>query len=280
MANRPYIEQLASLDMPMPRTYIGILFVFETINPTQPIAKSLQSGLDGLSEQVPWLSGRVFPTTTSQGRASLKIQSNASNTPAVVDKGCIAASYKTLSSCGMPAEAIPLDVWPVPGIIDDALFMTGASVFAASFFRFTDQGAGLCLITPLLSMELGSRRLFDCGLKTLPSMTLLSQDHPKVDLNGFQNHFHLTFKRLCVSRPKSLLRCTLNTPEYHLLCQINSLRAHVSSSPFRLTGSVLSRSSYANMCRMHRPRILRSAHLSGLKLPVLECTAIPLLEAK
>ncbi|KAK6813742.1 hypothetical protein RU639_010178 [Aspergillus parasiticus] len=45
----------------------------------------------------------------------------------------------------MPMEAIPSEVWPVPSMIDDALSATGAPVFAASLFRFTDQGVGLCV---------------------------------------------------------------------------------------------------------------------------------------
>ena len=45
----------------------------------------------------------------------------------------------------MPAEAIPSDVWPAPSMIDDALFEIGAPVFAASIFRFADEGVGLCV---------------------------------------------------------------------------------------------------------------------------------------
>ncbi|KAJ5481292.1 hypothetical protein N7475_000104 [Penicillium sp. IBT 31633x] len=63
----------------------------------------------------------------------------------LVVKGAIAASYTSASSHGIPTEAIPSDVWPVPSMIDDVLLATGVPVFAASIFRFADQGVGLCV---------------------------------------------------------------------------------------------------------------------------------------
>ncbi|EYE90106.1 uncharacterized protein EURHEDRAFT_417774 [Aspergillus ruber CBS 135680] len=146
MTDRTYVEQLAPLDLPMPRTYIRVLFVFEHAGSTLQITQSLQSGLDRLSEQLPWLSGRVFPKASVQDRASsIEIRWNANNAPTLVDKGTIAASYKCASSHGMPPETIPSDMWPVPSMIDDALFATGVPVFATSIFRFADEGLGLCV---------------------------------------------------------------------------------------------------------------------------------------
>ncbi|KAE8347281.1 hypothetical protein BDV24DRAFT_173169 [Aspergillus arachidicola] len=130
MTNHVYVEQLTPLDLPMPRTYIRVLLVFETAIATPAL---------------PWLSGQVFPATSIQHKASLEIRSNAGHTRTLVDKGSIAASYTALSSHVMPMEAIPSEIWPVPSMIDDALSATGAPVFAASLFLFSDQGVGLCV---------------------------------------------------------------------------------------------------------------------------------------
>ncbi|KAE8146206.1 hypothetical protein BDV25DRAFT_143919 [Aspergillus avenaceus] len=144
MADYTHVEPLAPLDLPMPRTYITVLLVFQTAESTQAITQDLQRGLDKLSKQVPWLSGRVFPTTSTQNKASLEIRSNAGDAPTLVDKGSIAASYSTLASDRMPLEAIPSEVRPVSSMISSPL-TEGDPVFAASLFRFADQGAGLCV---------------------------------------------------------------------------------------------------------------------------------------
>ncbi|PYI01183.1 hypothetical protein BO78DRAFT_436352 [Aspergillus sclerotiicarbonarius CBS 121057] len=139
MADHTFVEQLTPLDLPMPRAHIRVLLVFPTANPTPAITQHLQRGLDKLSKQVPWLSGRVFPT-----EASPAIRYTADSTLTLVDKGSITASYTTLASQGMPIEAIPPDVWPLPSTINP-LSTTGDPIFTASLFRFADQGAGLCL---------------------------------------------------------------------------------------------------------------------------------------
>ncbi|RAL06835.1 uncharacterized protein BO97DRAFT_429897 [Aspergillus homomorphus CBS 101889] len=126
----------------MPRTYIRVLLVFQTAASTSPITQHLQHGLNKLLKQVPWLSGRVFPSTSNQHKASLEIRSHEGNAPTLVDKGSIAASYAILSPHGFSMETIPSKVWPVPSIIDDNLFATAAPVFAASLFRFADRGVG------------------------------------------------------------------------------------------------------------------------------------------
>ncbi|KAE8378268.1 transferase family-domain-containing protein [Aspergillus bertholletiae] len=146
MAEPTCVEQLAPLDLSMPSTYIRVLLVFEQAGSALQIIQSLQSGLDKLSSQLPWLSGRVFQKASTQDRASvLEIRWNASQTLTLVDKGTIAAPYKPASSHGIPSEAIPSDVWPAPGMIDGALLEMGAPVFAASIFRFADEGVGLCV---------------------------------------------------------------------------------------------------------------------------------------
>jgi hypothetical protein len=46
----------------------------------------------------------------------------------------------------MPPSAIPADKWPVPNMIDDTLFKSGAPVFGASLMQFSDkQGLALCI---------------------------------------------------------------------------------------------------------------------------------------
>lgn len=146
MNDSTHVERLAPLDLPMPRTYIRVLLVFGPTGSRLQITQSLQGGLDRLSKQVRWLSGQVFPRpATPEKPSSLEIRWDANNTPTLIVKGTIANTYRWASSHRMPIEAIPSDVWPVPSMIDDALFATGAPVFAASVFGFADQGVGLCV---------------------------------------------------------------------------------------------------------------------------------------
>ncbi|OOF98729.1 hypothetical protein ASPCADRAFT_42102 [Aspergillus carbonarius ITEM 5010] len=144
MTDDPYVERLTPLDMLMPRTYIRVLLVFPKANPTLAVTQNLQHGLDRLSKQVPWLSGRIFLSTPTQPNPSPEIRSTRGTTPTLINKGSIRASYATLSSQGMPIKALPSDIWPVPNIIDP-LSTTPDPVFATSFFRFADQGMGLCI---------------------------------------------------------------------------------------------------------------------------------------
>ncbi|GLA52212.1 hypothetical protein AnigIFM63604_008847 [Aspergillus niger] len=145
MADHTCVEHLTPLDLPMPRTYIRVLFVFPTASPTTELSQELQCGLEKLAKQVPWIAGNVFLTTTDQ-KAPLEIRYHADKTPRLQDKGQIAASYASLSSQDMPMKAIPLDVWPtLPSLLGNTPSETGDPVFAVSFFRFADQGVGLCI---------------------------------------------------------------------------------------------------------------------------------------
>ncbi|KAF2019490.1 hypothetical protein BU24DRAFT_365004 [Aaosphaeria arxii CBS 175.79] len=153
MENTETIERLSPFDLLMPRTYVSAVFAFQTIEPMMSISKRLQHGLDSLSQQLPWLCGLVLPTTaTRESRAKittagLEIRWNANvSIPTIIEKGTIEASYHKLAADGMPPSAIPADVWPMPSIIDDTLFESGAPVFGASLFQFADsQGVGLCV---------------------------------------------------------------------------------------------------------------------------------------
>ncbi|KAL3451564.1 transferase family-domain-containing protein [Aspergillus insuetus] len=147
MTETPRIERLSPLDLLMPSIYIRAVLVFLPTTPT-PVAgiqQALQRGLDGLSRQVPWLSGQIYSTVSDENARPLEIRSNKDNTPTLVDKGSVSASYKDLAARGMPPEEIPDEIWPVPSMTDDAALATGVPVFAASLFRFADEGVGLCV---------------------------------------------------------------------------------------------------------------------------------------
>ena len=154
MPEKPRVERLTPLDLLMPRTYIQALLTFRTRSSTSAVSQSLQYGLDKLLTQIPWLSGRVVPTTSTTGTQekatpALEIHWGFKEEPttfALIDKGSISASYDTLSASGMPPADIPADVWPMPDTSDAALFAQGAPVFAASLFNFADgRGIGLCI---------------------------------------------------------------------------------------------------------------------------------------
>lgn len=151
MGDSTCIERLSPLDLSMPRTYIRVLLVFEPTGSMRQTRQNIQRGLDKLAKQVPWLSGHILPIPpTSGGPSPLEVRWDPDNIvpPTLVDKGTITTSYGWASSLGMPAETIPSDVWPVPGVIDDTtLFAAGVPVFAASLFRFADEEGvvGLCV---------------------------------------------------------------------------------------------------------------------------------------
>ncbi|KAL4917013.1 hypothetical protein BDW62DRAFT_202174 [Aspergillus aurantiobrunneus] len=141
MASPTLHEHLTPLDSSMPRTYIRAVLVFEQTGPATQIARRLQSGLDGLSKRLPWLSGTVFSKASPPEQPySLEIRRDANTAPTLIDKRRINTSYETVSANGMPPASIPETVWPVPGMIDEALDTAGAPVFAASTFRFADRG--------------------------------------------------------------------------------------------------------------------------------------------
>lgn len=145
MTGSTQVEQLAPLDLPMPTTYIRVFFAFETIASKKEVVSGLQRGLDKLSSQLPWLCGIVYQTTSSQGKPSLQIRSNADDAPTVVEKGSIQRSYQSMSASEMTPDDIPVEFWPAPGMIDGALSAKGAPVFAASVFGFPDNAVGLCV---------------------------------------------------------------------------------------------------------------------------------------
>ncbi|KAI1742081.1 transferase family-domain-containing protein [Xylaria scruposa] len=146
MAELPTSVQLSPLDLLMPRTHIAALLTFRTAKPSNSIIECLQAGLDSISKTIPWLSGQVFPTVATKTRGLEIRYQPAGPAPQLVNKGTVNASYDALSAEGLPPNAIPADVWPVPRMIDEELFAAGTPVFGASLFRFADgQGVGLCV---------------------------------------------------------------------------------------------------------------------------------------
>lgn len=148
MADNSNTEQLTPLDLLMPRTYVSGLLTFQTTESTPSVLQALQQGLNDISKQIPWLTGRVFPTTLPQGQLpTLGIRRTANAAPPeLIDSGSISASYEALSAKGMYPEGIPPSVWPCLASSEDAFALNGAPVFAASVFRFSDnQGVGVCV---------------------------------------------------------------------------------------------------------------------------------------
>ncbi|KAM5345164.1 hypothetical protein ACJ41O_011026 [Fusarium nematophilum] len=146
------VERLTPLDLLMPGTYVGAVFTFRTTESTPSISARLQSGLDSLSNQLPWLSGRVFRTSIPRDAdwtpgLEMRWDGKKGGAPTVLDKGLlIEASYTNLAAKRMPPSAIPAEAWPVPAVLDDATFASGAPVFGSSIFQFGDrQGVGLCI---------------------------------------------------------------------------------------------------------------------------------------
>jgi hypothetical protein len=141
------VEGLTPIDALMPRNYIRAVLIFEDATTQHAqTTQLLQSGLDVISKQIPWLSGRVFPRASAAGEPYfLEIRWDGHTTPTLLDKGTMDISYNTVSANGMQPESIPGTVWPVSGMIDESLHTAGAPVFAASTFRFADRGCGLCI---------------------------------------------------------------------------------------------------------------------------------------
>jgi hypothetical protein len=69
MVNTTQVEQLTPLDLLMPRTYVGAFFTFKTTASIESALPKLQHGLDNLIRRLPWLTGRVFPTSQARGLA-------------------------------------------------------------------------------------------------------------------------------------------------------------------------------------------------------------------
>ncbi|KAL4985078.1 transferase family-domain-containing protein [Aspergillus falconensis] len=149
MATEKIIEQLTPLDLTSGGGYIPVIYTFKTVEPAPTVLQTLQHGLNKLVTQLPWLSGHVVPTT-SDGKRRLQIEFDLNApAPAIIDKGTIEASYAALAAQGMPADAIPTSVCPLPfPFIPDFMVLSdrAETVMAASIFRFADgEGAGLCV---------------------------------------------------------------------------------------------------------------------------------------
>lgn len=193
MANCTHIKQLSPLDLTVPTAYINILFAFDTTEPTPTVREHLKIGLDALSKQLPWLSGRVF-ANRSQGKPSLEIRYNADTALTILDKGSIDGAYESLSAQGVAPEAIPPEVWPLPPVIDDAMAAAGAPVFATIYSVSQIMASGyVSACTTIPSTQLDSQRSSNSGPEALPSPVWTSRvQRSLVELNGYQTHCHLS----------------------------------------------------------------------------------------
>ena len=132
----------------MPRCYTRILLAFPVDRPLEELLSVLQKGLDVTCKSMPWLAGRVIPTTSSTtGKPSLEIHWNADQSPPkVLDLGKIPTVYEEASKDALPLTAIPDETWPAPGMIDNKMYDSGAPVLIAGVVQFADsKGIGLCI---------------------------------------------------------------------------------------------------------------------------------------
>jgi hypothetical protein len=133
----------------MPEGYVGALLIFPTTRPSEALLTKLQKSLDLVCERIPWLMGRVFATSATEGqRSTLEIRWTASDTaPRITNKGSISHAYEELSRAKIPLESIPSDVW-ISASARKIEPGSGAPVFAASLFQFADgKAVGLCIQT-------------------------------------------------------------------------------------------------------------------------------------
>lgn len=144
MAVYQNIEQMTPLDLLMPKVYITALLTFPTQESTPALTQPLQNGLQKLAAQLPWVSGRVFSTTTDANRPGLKMCWNADAKPDLIDRGSIEQPYTELAASNMQPEVFSPKLLPISVMTEHNLAEKGALVFAASFFRFGDsKGLGL-----------------------------------------------------------------------------------------------------------------------------------------
>ncbi|KAL4903356.1 hypothetical protein BDW74DRAFT_186042 [Aspergillus multicolor] len=151
MPTTKQIEHLTPLDLSVIGGYIPVICTFETSKKLPTTISLLQTGLNKLVAELPWLAGHVVETT-SGGRKRLHIEYDTTTpAPTVFDKGTIEPFYEALAAKGMPSESIPLAIFPIIPTTSNIPVDKGASpgepVFAASLFRFNDgKGVGLCVM--------------------------------------------------------------------------------------------------------------------------------------
>ncbi|CEL01469.1 hypothetical protein ASPCAL01051 [Aspergillus calidoustus] len=272
MTNSTSVEGLTPIDALMPRNYIRAVLIFEDAT-TQHAQTTLllQSGLDVISKQIPWLSSRVFPRASAAGEPySLEIRWDGHTTPTLLDKGTMDISYDTVSANGMQPELIPETVWPVSGMIDESLHTAGAPVFAASTFRFADRGCGLCVCMHHNAVDGAAfseiirhwaRAIAEPGL-VIPSSfkgrcerltAALADDLAETSSISTDGLFekHPEYSRLPPAVPEAFpsSTCKLFTVSLHWIDTLKSLLAkHTSTPPF--TNTILSALLWTTITRV------------------------------
>ena len=139
--------QLSPLDLIPPKYYTRLALSFRTTETAECLLPKLQASLSETCQSIPWLGGKVVPTTDSTTqKPGLQVHWAENETPTVVNLGPLPGSYVEAAAASMPLTTIPDDKWPVPGRIDDHLHNAGAPVFAGGLLSFGDsQGVTLCV---------------------------------------------------------------------------------------------------------------------------------------
>ncbi|RDW93042.1 uncharacterized protein DSM5745_00364 [Aspergillus mulundensis] len=216
------IEALTPLDLSLVGGYIPVIYTFKSSENTSAIIPFLQSGLDKLIVQLPWLTGHVVETTTD----GLHIQYDTFKPISIIDKGTIDASYNVHAAQGMPPEAIPMTVFPMlprtSNVSVEKGMSSGEAVFSASVFRFGDEcGIGLCEVMRLWTDHITaavvpSGSTADASFNPRPRLPRLTEamdtELAAVEASGASTDdlfaLHPEFSRAPVLNPAQVPNCT------------------------------------------------------------------------
>ncbi|OAL40117.1 hypothetical protein AYO20_00535 [Fonsecaea nubica] len=216
MAGEINVERLTPLDWIVPRTYLRVLLTFRTATCPEASAQKFETALHSTWRQIPWMSGRVVPVTSATTqKPTLEIHWKTSDGPPVLqDLGSIPVAYQALALQGMPPDAFPEAIWPVRGFIDEDLHNAGAPVFAASLFRFADNGGvGLVICTHHNVTDAG-------GLDEIVRLLLQNVAEPGRSMSVSGERFNRLFEALSpdleVADSKSLEDLLAAHPEYSM----------------------------------------------------------------
>ena len=139
MSTNPKTLKLSPLDLIPAKYYTRLALSFGTTETAECLLPKLQASLSETCQSIPWLGGKVVPTTDSTTQQpGLQVHWDENESPTIVNLGSLPGSYVEAAAAGMPLTTIPDDKWPVPGRIDDHLHNAGAPVFAGGLLSFGD----------------------------------------------------------------------------------------------------------------------------------------------
>jgi hypothetical protein len=129
---------LSPLDLIPPKYYTQLVLSFETTEAVECILPRLQISLDKTCHSIPWLGGKLVPTTEKEARRA-RAASELGQECITNDRNCgsLSESCMAVAAAGMPLSTIPGDKWPRPNRIDNRLHNTGTSVFAGGLPSFS-----------------------------------------------------------------------------------------------------------------------------------------------